>query len=169
MAGIDNPNLVTFFEDTANQRNSEYPGTPFTDVVGDGTYNTYLGVNAAGCCAPGIGINTGDYVTGGTDTGADGADASWSLREQGRRAKNGSGPDGTTQTPAARANESSEQIGQSPGTINAVQGTDRNDTLAMVRTTGSVAPGGALSTGVINRTGKTVPANTNVWGTRTIA
>ena len=44
----------------ATERNAEYPGTPFSDDNGDGSYNTYLGCNRAGACAPGIGINSGN-------------------------------------------------------------------------------------------------------------
>lgn len=47
------------------ERNAQYPGDPFTDDNGDGSYNTYLGCNRAGACAPGIGINSGNmaYLT----------------------------------------------------------------------------------------------------------
>ena len=49
----------TFFLDPTDVagRDGEYDGTPFTDVVGDGSYNTYLGCNRAGSNAPGIGMN----------------------------------------------------------------------------------------------------------------
>ncbi len=53
-------NAASFFLDgvTVTARNAQYTGTPFTDIAGDGSYNTYLGGNRAGSCAPGIGIAT---------------------------------------------------------------------------------------------------------------
>ena len=47
------------------ERNAQYPGDPFDDDDGDGSYNTYLGMNRAGSNAPAIGLNTGNlsYLT----------------------------------------------------------------------------------------------------------
>lgn len=54
-------NYVSSFINWVTQaaRNAEYPGTPLSDITGDGTYaNPYLGCNLAGSNANGIGINT---------------------------------------------------------------------------------------------------------------
>ena len=64
MAGVAFPNLPTFNLDpaTVTARNADYTDTPLTDDPGDGTFDgPYLGCNRAGSCAPGIGINTGDF------------------------------------------------------------------------------------------------------------
>lgn len=49
----------TFFQDPTDVagRDGEYTDTPCSDVVGDGSYNTYLGCNRAGSNAPGLGLN----------------------------------------------------------------------------------------------------------------
>jgi len=63
------------------------------------------------------------------------------------------------------------QTSQRLGTAaeNLVEPVDGNDQFAFVQTAGIIAPGGALITGVVNRTGLTVPSGAWAWGTKTIA
>ncbi len=52
MAGISNPNLPTYYVDSVpvTAREAEVPAADFTG-----------GMNKGGACAPGMGVNTGDY------------------------------------------------------------------------------------------------------------
>ena len=77
----------TFFLDAADVagRDAEYEGTPCTDVVGDGTYNTYLGCNRAGSNAPGIGMNPSP--TPGASAGPVNAEQ-WTVEDQWEAARN---------------------------------------------------------------------------------
>jgi len=96
------------------------------------------GVNMAGSCAGGIGINTGDYSPKVTD---------WA--------------------PIADiAAHRSQHIGQANNVLQVDQGADINDQPAFVQTAGIVAPGGELdvTTGALNLTGKTVPSGAFAWG-----
>lgn len=66
-------------------RDAQYTGTPCTDTTGDGSYNTYLGCNRAGSCAPGIGVNP-STTPGSSDGGVD-ANA-WTVLDQDGAARN---------------------------------------------------------------------------------
>ena len=69
MAGTGSPNQSTYFVDSTlvTARNAEFTGTPLTDT-GAGTFaDPRLGCNDAGSCAPGLGINTGDYSPKASD------------------------------------------------------------------------------------------------------
>ena len=69
MSEIASPNQSTYFVDSVlvTARNAEYSGDPLTDT-GDGTFaDPRLGCNDAASCAPGIGVNTGDYSPKVTD------------------------------------------------------------------------------------------------------
>ena len=63
MAEIANPNQSCYHVDSAEvtARNAEYTGTPLTDTGAGTLADPRLGCNDAGSCAPGIGVNTGDY------------------------------------------------------------------------------------------------------------
>ena len=98
------------------------------------------GVNRGGGCSPGIGVNTGDYSPKASD---------WSEEE--------------------RDPQNSQHIGGTEAELTVDQDPDFNDQAAFVQTSGSVAPGGNLKTGVVNRTGKTVPSGAWCWGTKTVA
>ena len=77
----------TFFQDPTDVagRDAEYTDTPCTDVTGDGTYNTYLGVNRGGGNAPGLGMNP-STTPGASDGGVD-ANA-WTVLDQDGDARN---------------------------------------------------------------------------------
>jgi hypothetical protein len=133
------PNLPTFFVDPAKQRTTEVAAAQWSG-----------GMNRAASNAPGIGINTGDHSPKVSD---------W--------------PNTAPPAVAMPYNANSGHIGlvsTSPANrIAAFQGADNNDTLQFVTTAGAIAPGGALITGVVNRTGLTVPSGARVWGTLTVA
>ena len=129
MAGIATPNIVTYMLNSTLVRSGEVTGA---DWVG--------GLNRGGSCAPGVGINTGDY---------DPKDTDWSRQ--------------------VRDPQNSQHLGTAGAVIQAIQGADVNDQLSFVQTAGDIAPGGALITGVVNRTGKTVPSGSWAWGTKTVA
>lgn len=99
------------------------------------------GGNFAGSCAPGVGVNTGNY-----DPKAD----DWPRV-------------------ADTAARNSQSIGGPLKALNAADyaGSDLNDTVAFVQTAGAVADGAVLdiTTGAVNRTGQTVPASSWAWGT----
>ena len=62
MAGVANPNLKTFFQDSVitAARAAEVPNADFNDTNGNGC-------NRAASNSPGVGINTGDYNPKPTD------------------------------------------------------------------------------------------------------
>ena len=130
------PNLASYYKSTAAQRPGEVPAA---DWAG--------GVNNGASCAPGIGVNTGDYSPKPQD---------WSEEE--------------------RAPADSAQIGQSGvdattlELFNVVTGDDNNQPV-FVQADGVTAPGAVLDvgTGAVNLTGKTVPAGAWVWGSVPIA
>ena len=128
MSGVATPNLPTFYK--APDRSAEVTGA---DWAG--------GLNTGGSCAPGVGINTGDYDPKVSDWSQDARDA-----------------------------QESELIGGTQkGPITAVQGADVNDQLSFVQATGDTAPDAEIVAGVVNRTGKTIPNGSWAWGTKTIA
>ena len=163
MAEIANPNLPTYFLNAATvaTRNGEYTGTPFTDVIGDGSYaNPYLGCNRAGSCAPGIGIATG-VINPKLDD--------WSLLQQ---------------SGSARITQNSQHIGSDglgagqEGSTGAtdlnvrVSGTDYNDTLSYIAAVVQAAPGAGYNTAGAdpkNRTDQTIEIGERLWGTNDVA
>lgn len=141
MSGIINPNAPTAFYDTAevSTRAAEVPDADWA-----------TGVNRAGSCAPGVGINTGEY---------DPKDSDWADTDfNGVNALNYLG--------------ASQYIGIDPGGNLAVTALDpvadewRN--AGFIETTGAVAPGAVLGqisgNDFINRTGLTVPSGSKAWG-----
>jgi hypothetical protein len=96
------------------------------------------GMNKGGSCAPGIGINTGDYQPKAFD---------WPRIED-------------------TAAHESQHIGQTEAVIQVVQGADVNDQVAFVQADAETAPDAELdaTTGADNKTGKTVPASDWAWG-----
>ena len=165
------------------ERNLEIADTPFTDVVGDDTYNSYLGCNNPGSNSPGIGIQTGAQIA----VDADGLAADkWTLLDQGVRAYSSTDPRGASrvQTPAGRT----PQDGQLIGGIDAAEDPDPTTNpqavaflpvntfvdgatplltgeAVMVEADAAVAPGGILDTvtGAINGTGETSVVGAIYW------
>lgn len=140
MAGIAYPNVATYErnETAANTRKGEVPGADF-----DG------GGNLPGSCAPGIGINTGDYDPKVQD---------WSRV-------------------ADTAGHESQHIGGVPlntggttgyvlHTYDVIQSAGIENEVAFVETAGAVPPFGILdsATDAVNMTGKTVPDDSWAWG-----
>ncbi len=114
------------------------------------------GVNKGGSNAPGIGINTSTIDPKLTD---------WSVLDQAELARNpqnsqhiggdGLGAGDTTTSP-----------------LNAVQGSDVNDTLTYIEALAQAAPGvgfGAANADPINRTDVTIEIGDRAWGTNTVA
>ncbi len=101
------------------------------------------GMNKGGSCAPGIGINTGNYDPKASD---------WPRI-------------------ADTAAHDSQHIGQTASALQAVQGADINDTVAFVQTIAAIAPDAVLNiaTGAVNKTGKTVPSGSWAWGVIPVA
>ena len=148
-------NIPTFLLNATSQaaRNGEYTGSPFTDDVGGGTFaDPYLGGNAAGSCACGIGINTGSHDPKLDD---------WSVLDQ----------NGDSRSPQQSQHIGGDGLGDGDATytdILAMQGygTDINDTLNY-----SAADQEAVAdaiydtaTGAINKTGVTVESGDILWG-----
>lgn len=97
------------------------------------------GVNKGASNAPGVGINTGDYSPKTSD---------WS--------------------PEARDPQQSQQIGQAAGNI--VTTPDGNDNASFVQAIADTAHDAQVgTTGVYNRTGKTVPNGAWFWGHKPVA
>ena len=157
------------------ERNAEYPDSPFTDDDGTGDYNTYLGMNRGGSCAPGIGIGTG-FVLGVDADAVNANPQAWTLLDQ----------EGN-----ARAPQQSAHIGDinaaeditvfptftpSPVDINAVidpNGTpDFADEMEMAVAIVQAAVGvgiGSANADPVNRTNRTVEIGEVIWGTSTAA
>ena len=140
MAGVANPNLKTFFQDTVltAARAAEVPNADFVDTNG-------LGCNRAASNTPGIGINTGDYDPKESDWPR--IDPTWGI---------------------------GQNIGTDNGANNRLtldQGADQNDQVVFVAADASTAPDAVLdvTTGAVNRTGKTVPAASWAWGSVPVA
>ena len=103
------------------------------------------GLNRGGSCANGIGINTGDF---------DPKESDWARIED-------------------TAAQKSMLIGDAAATlpIEVDQNPDFNDNVAFVQADGETAPDAVLdvATGAVNKTGKTVPANSWAWGVIPVA
>lgn len=128
MAEIATPNLKTFYQGAALDRGEG-------DVFG--TTDWAGGANRAASCAPGVGINTGDYDPKVTDWSQD-----------------------------ARAAQESQTIGHTAAAITVDQDPDFNDNVTFIQATADVAPDAEFPTasGVFNKTGKTVPNGSWAWG-----
>ena len=174
MAGVSNPNLPSFtLSATAvTERNAQYPGDPFDDVDGDGSYNTYLGMNRGGC-APGIGINTSFIDPKLSD---------WSILDQA----------GDARVPQDSSHIGGVNAAVVPGgeledppvpnftpaviPINAVLDRDEvtndyDDTLSYITALAQAAPGvgfGAANADPINRTDVTIEIGDVAWGTNDV-
>lgn len=138
-------------------RDGEYTGTPLTDVVGDGSYNTYLGCNRAGSCASGIGINTGNVDPKVEDWSTlDQAEAARSPQQSSHIAQVNDTCPIATGTPAVPADVD----------INAIQGTDVNDQVSF-SVADQIAVADAIydsATGALNKTGATTAVGDRIWG-----
>ena len=165
MAGeLHGDNVSTYQLDAATTAalNALYPGDPFDDVDGDGSYNTYLGCNRAGSNAPGIGINSGNLYPLGVGVGNQ---ESWSLEDQ---------------FEAGRTPQDSEHIGgdglgageEFPAGVNPINmiidqdGTpDFNNTANFVVADTVAAPGVECDTvtGAVNRTAVTTAVGDILW------
>ncbi len=145
--------IPTYFQDpvTTAARNAEYTGNPLTDVPGDGTYDDpYLGCNAAGSNAPGIGINI--IATPGSG-GGDVTDH-WTIPDQHGAARN---PQDSQHIGHDGLGEGDSGVGDTP--INAWDVADLNDTCVLtVLATGwvrtAVAQGGNPGGGNGGNTGE---------------
>ena len=127
MSEIATPNLKTFYQGDSGDRGE---GDVFGTTDWDG------GANKAASCAPGIGINTGDYDPKVTD---------WSQDE--------------------RTAQKSQTIGHTQAGITVDQDPDFNDNVSFVQATASTAPDAEFgTTGAFNKTGKTVPQDSWAWG-----
>ena len=162
MAEIANPNLPVYFLNPAavTARNGEYAGTPFTDIIGDGSYaNPYLGCNRAGSCAPGIGIATG-IINPNIEN--------WSVNDQ----------ENQPRTPQNSQHIGSDGLGagqeklQGAAPLNVrLSGTDYNDTLSYIAAVVQGAPGAGYNTAGAdpkNRTNQTVEIGERLWGTNDV-
>lgn len=182
MAGSAKPNIVTSFNsdtDSGARIAERGSGTPFVDIPGDGSYNSYLGCNRAGSCAPGIGINTGDVLLTAAQIGAGQTrEESWTELDQDGDARipqdsqhiGGTGfvDRSTTSWPSSGGNEGKGtepvthviQPASVPGTV------DVNDTANLVITDTAAADGAVMDTssGAVNQTGSTVGVGDLVWG-----
>lgn len=97
------------------------------------------GMNPSGSCSPGIGINTGDYSPKASD---------WSQHE--RDPVNG------------------QHLGKAATVIQVTP--DGNDNASFVQAIADTAPDAQVgTTGVYNRTGKTVPNGAWFWGHKPVA
>ena len=131
MAGVAKPNYKTFYQGASGQRGSG-------DVFG--TTDWTGGVNKGGSCAPGVGINTGDYSPKASD---------WSQAE--------------------RDPQNSQALGQVVGPI-VTEPDGSNDQASFVQAIADTADDAQVgTTGVFNRTGKTVPNGAWFWGHKPIA
>ena len=127
MSGVANPNLKTFYQGAAGDRGEG-------DVFG--TTDWTGGANRAASCAPGVGINTGDYDPKVTDWSQD-----------------------------VRNPQNSQTIGHTAAAVTVDQDPDLNDNVAFVQAVADTAPDAQFgTTGAFNKTGKTVPNGSWAWG-----
>ena len=131
MAGIANPNYKTHYQGASGQRGS-------ADIFGTTDWDG--GVNKGGSCAPGVGINTGDYSPKTQD---------WSQTE--------------------RDPQNSQAIGQTAGAI-VTTPDGVNDNASFIQTVASTPNDGEVgATGVFNRTGVTLASGVWFWGHKPVA
>ncbi len=159
-------NIPTFQNNAASvtERNGEYAGTPFDDINGDGSYNTYLGCNRAGANAPGIGIGTGFVLA---ETADDLSPEKWTLLDQ----------DGAARTPQNSQHIGGDGLGVGDESVNPINGIvdqhgvpDFNDDMFMQEVLAQAAPGvgiGIANADPINRTNRTVEIGEVIWATDT--
>jgi hypothetical protein len=179
-------NLPTFGASLPNaiSRNAEYTDAPFTDIVGDGSYNSYLGMNRAGSNADVIGVNTGAvYLTAAEIAAAAPDDArpdNWTELDQDEAARipqvtqllGGSGfVDRTVATGNWNGSGGVEGKGDLPAQFieqpASVPGTVVTDSTAnLVIATVAAADGAVydVAAGVVNKTGETLTIGDLVWG-----
>lgn len=174
-------NLPSFLLSAAavTARNAEYAGTPFTDDDGDGSYNTYQGMNRGGSCSPGLGIGTG-FVLGVDADAVNARPEAWTLLDQNGNARapqlsahigginSTVVPGGELQdppvpnfTPAAIPTNAVIDPNGTPSFI---------DEMEMAAAVQQAAPGigiGAVGADPINRTNVTVEIGEVIWGTST--
>jgi hypothetical protein len=179
-------NLPTIGVDAASvvARNAEYADTPFSDIPGNGEYNTYLGMNAAGGNADVIGVNTGAvYLTAAEIAAAAPADArpdNWTQLDQDEATRipqvtqllGGAGfVDRTVATGNWDSSGGVEGKGDLPTKFviqpASVPGAlDLNNTANLVITDTAAVDGAEMDTvsGAINNTGTTVGIGDSCWG-----
>jgi hypothetical protein len=163
-------NIPTFQNNATSvtARNAEYTGDPLDDVDGDGSYNTYLGCNRAGSCAPGIGIGSG-FVLGATAAIVNGRPEKWTVLDQA----------GAARAPQDSQHIGGDGLGDGDATVNPINaildqhGTpDFADEAEMAAAVQQAAPGvgtGTAGADPVNRTNVTVEIGEVVWGTSTAA
>lgn len=177
--GLNIPSF-TLSATAVTERNAEYPGNPFTDDNGDGSYNTYLGMNRSGC-SPGIGIGTG-FVLGADAAEVNGRPEKWTLLDQDGNARDPqqSGHIGFVNAAVVPGGELQDppvpNFTPAPVDINSVldqHGTpDFADEMQMAAASQQAAPGvgiGVAGADPVNRTNVTVEIGEVIWGTRTAA
>ncbi len=123
-------NLTTFFQDST-LRAAREPEVPLASFEN--------GMNPAASCAPGVGINTGDYAPKESD---------W---------------------PHIKGLGESQQLGEDISGINVDDVLGPNTIIGFAPATAETAPDGVINADVegwssINRTGKTIPAGEWAWG-----
>jgi hypothetical protein len=155
-------NLPTFNLNAASvtARNAEYAGTPFSDADGDGSYNSYLGMNRGGSNAPGIGINTGniEYFDGDAEL-----PEKWTVLDQA----------GAGRTPQDSQHIGGDGLGAGDATVNPINvildpnGTPDFNEEAEFVVCDAVAATGVICdtvTGAVNRALQTTAIGDVVWG-----
>ena len=170
MTGRTAPSLPTYGLSTTAQtaRNAEYTDTPFTDVAGDGSFaDPYLGVNAGGSNAPGLGIATG--IVEAATTATIGQD--WSLLDQFATQRV------PQQTEHLGGINDAEDVTLDPPftpdayPVKVIQGADVNDTVNFVVADTAAVDGAIADTvsGTINDTGATIAIGNVLWGKDPVA
>ena len=160
-------NLATYNLDaaTVTARNAEYPGDPFTDDDGGGTYDDpYLGLNRGGSCAPGLGINTGNVYQTAAELAAGERFNNWTELDQDENAR----------IPQNSQHIGGDGLGDGDQTVNPVNlvldpfgsTPDFNDTAALVVADVAAVQGAEMDTvsGAENQTGVTVAIGDLIWG-----
>lgn len=177
--------IPTYGQDGADvtSRNAEYTGTPLTDTTGDGTYNSYAGMNRAGGNNPGVGVNTGEVYQTAAEVAIGSRPDNWTEEDQHEAARipqdsqhlGGTGyvNRSTTAWPSSGGVEGVGDVpikliiqpASAPGTV------DVNDTANLVVTDTAAADGAEMDTvsGAVNQTGVTVGIGDLVWGNKPAA
>lgn len=150
------------------ERNLEYPGAPFTDDPGDGTYaDPYLGVNRAGSNAPGIGIATGEvYLTAADIAAGRLRPQEWTELDQAEAAR--IPQDSAHIGHINEATDPADPNGFTPAQVPVTHttGADINNTANLVVTDTAAVDGAVMDTvsGALNNTGGTVGIGDLIWG-----
>ena len=152
-------------------RDAEYTGTPFTDLVGDGSYSDpYLGMNRSGSNAPGIGI-----CTNVPDPTLD----NWSVADQDEVARD---PQNSSHIAAidaaAPAYAGTGYPTPAQGAVIPITGIvdqhgtpDYNNTMTFIVADANAAPGAVfeVATGTVNVGGATIAIGDRAWGAVPVA